>query len=49
MKQTFLLVHSQNDHYLVSSNTNELLDTSYTSSRELREQNHPFHTIILQL
>lgn len=35
-----LFVHSEHDDDLVPSDTDELLDTSNTSSGELRKQNH---------
>lgn len=37
---SFLFVHSEHDNDFIPSDSNELLDTSNTSSRKLGEQNH---------
>lgn len=45
---TFLLVHTKNDHDFVSPDSDELLDTSDTSSRQLGEENHAINVVIFQ-
>jgi hypothetical protein len=45
---TLLFVHTEHHNNLVATNSDELLDTSDTSSRQLREQNHAVDVVILQ-
>lgn len=48
MSRTLFFVHTKNDYHLVTSNSNKLLYTSDTTSRELREQDHAVDVIVLQ-
>lgn len=48
-KRTFLFIYPQNDHNFVPSNTDKLLDRSYTSPRKLREQYHSLYVVIFEL
>lgn len=45
---TLLFVHTEHHDNLIATNSDELLDTSDTSSRQLREQNHAVDVVILQ-
>ena len=45
---TLLLVHTEHDDDLIATNSNELLNTSNTSSRKLREKNHAVDVVVLQ-
>ena len=47
--RTLLLVYPQNDNDLILAYTDELLDRSDTSPRELGEQNHSFDVVIFKL
>jgi hypothetical protein len=44
---TLLFVHTEYHDDLVATNSDELLDTSDTSSGKLREQNHAVDVIVL--
>lgn len=46
---TFFFIHTKNDNDFVPSYSDEFLNRSDTSSRELREQDHSLDVIILQL
>ena len=48
-RRTLLLVDSEDDDDLVPAHTDELLDRSDTSPRELGEQNHSFDVVIFKL
>ena len=45
---TLLLVDSQNYHNFVAPNSDELLNTSDTTSREFGEQNHAINVVVLK-
>ena len=45
---TLLLVHTQNNHDLVSPHADESLDTTDTSSRKLGEQDHAVDVVVLE-
>ena len=47
--RTLLLVYPQNDNDLIPAYTDELLDRSDTSPRELREQDHSLNVVIFKL
>ena len=48
-KRTLLLVHSEDDDDLVAPDTDEFLDRSDTSPRELREQDHSLDVVVFKL
>ena len=48
-RRTLLLVDSKHDDDLIPAHTDELLDRSDTSPRELGEQNHSFDVVIFKL
>ena len=43
-----VLVHPKNYHNFVSPNSDELLDTSYPTSRQFTKKNHAVNVIVLQ-
>jgi hypothetical protein len=45
---TFLLVHTQHDDDLVAADTDQLLDTSDTTSRKLGKKNHAVDVVVLE-
>jgi hypothetical protein len=45
---TFLLVDPEHDDYLVSTNANELLDGSNTTSRKFTKKDHAIDVVIFQ-
>ena len=45
---TLFLVHSQHDDHLIPSNSDELLDTADTPSRQLGKQDHAVDVIVLK-
>ncbi len=47
-KRTLFLVDSQNHDDLISANSDEFLDGSNTSARQLREQDHAVDIIVLE-
>jgi hypothetical protein len=46
---TLLLVHTEHDDNLIPPNANELLNRPDSSPRKLREQDHSFNVVILEL
>jgi hypothetical protein len=44
----FLLVYSEHHHNLVSSNADELLNRSDSSSRQLAKQDHSVNVVVLE-
>jgi hypothetical protein len=46
--RTLLLVYSENDHYFISPNSNELLNTSNTTSREFGKKDHAIDVIVFE-
>ena len=49
MGWTFLFVHTKDDDDFVPAYTDEFLDRSDTSPRELREQGHALDVVIFRL
>jgi hypothetical protein len=47
--RTLLLVHTQHDNDLVTTDTDKLLDRPDASSRELGEQDHTLDVVVLEL
>lgn len=45
---TFFLVDTKHDHNLVASDTDELLDTTNTSSRQFGEQDHSVDVVVFE-
>lgn len=45
---TLLLVHSDDDHTLVTTDADELVDGADTSTRQLTQENHAFDVVVLQ-
>ena len=48
-KRTLLLVYTEDDDDFVPADTDEFLDRSDTSPRELREQDHPLDVVVFKL
>ena len=48
-ERTLLLVYTEDDDDFVPADTNEFLDRSDTSPRELREQDHPLDVVVFKL
>ena len=47
--RTLLLVYPQNDNDLIPADTDELLDRSDTSPRELGEEDHALDVVVFEL
>jgi len=45
---TFVFIDPDHDYTLVSADTNQLVDGTDTTSRELTQQYHAFNVIVLQ-
>lgn len=45
---TFILIYSQYDDNFITTNTNQLVDRSNSSARQLAQQNHAFDVVIFQ-
>lgn len=45
---TLLLVYSENHYYFIAANSNELLDTSDTTSRQFGEQDHAVDVVVFE-
>ena len=48
-KRTLLLVYTEDDDDFVPADTDEFLDRSDTSPRELREQDHSLDVVVFKL
>lgn len=48
LQLTLLLVHSDDDHTLVTTDADELVDGADTSTRQLTQENHAFDVVVLQ-
>ena len=49
MTCTLFLVYTEDDDDLIAAHTDELLDRSDTSPRELGQENHSLDSIVLEL
>lgn len=46
---TFFLVHTEDDDNFVTSDTDEFLYRAYTTTGELRQEDHSLDIVVLQL